>query len=171
MEDDPKILAERRVRLHWVVAMSVNEAHPFFSSSTRTMWLSGVSIGWNSEEAFFTLRPKSHREALLRQRGGGGGVDIFVYLNVTATRSLVSIEESVSLLPSTSSPLRSWGRRESLLPSFDIRLNSIPKSSIGSCFWQRGLTREFISLFKPTFYPCTVFRLLRPIPEGALSCR
>ena len=36
---------------------------------------------------------------------------------------------------------------------------------------QRGLTREVSSDFKPTFYRCTVFRQLRPLPEGALGCR
>ena len=36
---------------------------------------------------------------------------------------------------------------------------------------QRGLTREFSSLFKPTFYPCTAFCQPRPLPEGTLSCR
>ena len=36
---------------------------------------------------------------------------------------------------------------------------------------QRGLTRESSSLFKPTFYPCTVFHQPRPLPEGTLSCR
>ena len=35
---------------------------------------------------------------------------------------------------------------------------------------QRGLPREFSSLFNPTFYPCTVFHQLRPLPEGARSC-
>ena len=36
---------------------------------------------------------------------------------------------------------------------------------------QRGLTREFSSDFKPTFYPYTVFRQPRPLPGGELSCR
>ena len=34
----------------------------------------------------------------------------------------------------------------------------------------RGLTREFSPLFKPTFYPCTLFHQPRPLLEGALSC-
>ena len=32
-----------------------------------------------------------------------------------------------------------------------------------------GSKREFSSNFKPTFYPCTVLRQPRPLPEGALS--
>ena len=43
--------------------------------------------------------------------------------------------------------------------------------SLHSNLQQRGLTRESSSLFKPTFYPCTVFRQPRPLPEGAISCR
>ena len=35
---------------------------------------------------------------------------------------------------------------------------------------QRGLPIEISSLFKPTFYPCTVFRQPRPLPEGVLIC-
>ena len=34
-----------------------------------------------------------------------------------------------------------------------------------------GLTRELSSDSKPTFYPCTVFRQPRPLPEGAIRCR
>ena len=34
-----------------------------------------------------------------------------------------------------------------------------------------GLTRELSSNLKLTFYPCTVFRQSRPLPEGALSYR
>ena len=34
---------------------------------------------------------------------------------------------------------------------------------------QRGLIREYSSLFKPTFYPCTVFRKPRPLPEGGVT--
>ena len=34
---------------------------------------------------------------------------------------------------------------------------------------QRGLIREFISNFKPSFYPCTFFCQPHPLPEGALS--
>ena len=34
-----------------------------------------------------------------------------------------------------------------------------------------GLAREFSCNSKPTFYPCTVFRQPRPLPESALSCR
>ena len=70
IEDGPKILAERRVLLHWVVAMSVNEAHTFSSSSTRTMWLSGVSIGWNSEEAFYSQAQSSLRSNVTVKGGG-----------------------------------------------------------------------------------------------------
>ena len=33
---------------------------------------------------------------------------------------------------------------------------------------QRRLIREFSSNFKPKFYPCTVFRQPRPLPEGDL---
>ena len=33
-----------------------------------------------------------------------------------------------------------------------------------------GLIREPTSNIKPTFYPCTVFRQPRPLPEGALWC-
>ena len=42
-----------------------------------------------------------------------------------------------------------------------------------SHFSQRGWInkKEISSLFKNTFYPCTVFRQPRPLPEGALSCR
>ena len=34
-----------------------------------------------------------------------------------------------------------------------------------------GLKREYSSNFKPTFYPCTVFRRPRPLPEDTLGCR
>ena len=34
-----------------------------------------------------------------------------------------------------------------------------------------GLIRELSSNSEPTFYPCTVFRQPRPLPEGALMCR
>ena len=37
-------------------------------------------------------------------------------------------------------------------------------------YYQRGLTRELSSNFKPSFYPRTVFRQPRPLPEDALSC-
>ena len=40
-----------------------------------------------------------------------------------------------------------------------------------SNFLQRGWINKRAQLFKPTFYPCTVFRQPRPLPEGALSCR
>ena len=33
--------------------------------------------------------------------------------------------------------------------------------------YQRVLTKEFSSLFKPTFHPCTVFRQPRPLPDAS----
>ena len=36
---------------------------------------------------------------------------------------------------------------------------------------QRGLTRKINSLCEPIFYPYTVFRQPRPLPESALNCR